>query len=253
MIVGILQARISSTRLPGKVIKMLHGRPMIIRQLERIDRCQMIEKTIVATSDNREDDILAHIVDEEGVPCYRGSLENVLERVYKAAMIYRPDHVVRLTGDCPLIDPNVVDLTIKQHLKQDNDYTANCIDPTYPDGLDVEVMTYSALEKAAQNAKLPSELEHVTLYFRNNEIKFKIGHVRLTEDLSHLRWTVDEPEDFEFVEVVFNRLFSANPQFTMNDILQLLQNEPELKLINHGLERNKGLRKSLNLEKREQK
>lgn len=244
-VIGVLQARVSSTRLPGKVLKPLLGEPMIIRQLERIKRCRMLEKIIVATSDSQSDDPLVSVLESTKIDVYRGSLDNVLDRFYNAATLYMPEHVVRLTGDCPLIDPVVIDKVVETHLQQGNDYTANAVKATFPDGLDVEVMSYSTLKEVKDKAKLPSELEHVTQYIHNNHQQYKIGHVKNNCDLSAMRWTVDEPEDLEFVEEVYNRLYPILPNFEMNDILDLLDKEPKLQEINSMFERNAGMKKSL--------
>ena len=249
-VIGILQARVSSTRLPGKVIKPLLGKPMILQQINRLKRCRKLEKIIVATSCDPSDDRLVSVLENNKIDVYRGSLDNVLDRFCNAAALYMPEHVVRLTADCPLADPLVIDKVIEAHLQQGNDYTANCVKATYPDGLDVEVMSYRALKEAKENAKLPSELEHVTPYIRNHPQRYKIGNVRNNCDLSAMRWTVDEPEDFEFVETVYNRLYSILPYFVMKDILDLLEKEPELKDINSEFKRNSGMNNSLNKDKK---
>ena len=140
MILGIVQARFNSTRLPGKVLKLLQGRPMLLQQIHRVERAKRIDQVLVATSDGLEDDVIALMCAKHGVQCFRGSLDDVLDRYYKAALQFEAEHIVRLTGDCPLIDPNVVDSVIEHHLREGNDYTSNTQPPTFPDGLDTEVV-----------------------------------------------------------------------------------------------------------------
>jgi spore coat polysaccharide biosynthesis protein SpsF len=153
--------------------------------------------------------------------------------------------VVRLTGDCPLIDPEIIDRAIDHHLQGDFDYTTNALEPTFPDGLDVEVMRFSALKSAWLEAKLPSEHEHVTPFLYNNPERFKIGHLKNNINLSGLRWTVDVPDDFTLVTQIYELLYPSKPEFTTNDILQLLERHPELKTLNLHYLRNEGMNKSL--------
>lgn len=244
-VVAILQARVSSSRLPGKVLRPLLGKPMLQHQIERILQSKLIDKLVIATSEQPEDTPLESLAYHIGIDCFRGSLEDVLERFYRAAVVHSPTHVVRLTGDCPLIDPNVVDKVIRHHLLSKADYTSNGSPPTYPDGLDVEVMKFAILEQAFEEAVIPSEREHVTPYTRKFPNKYHLENVTHTEDLSSLRWTVDEFEDFKFVEEIYNRLYNRKPQFLMGDILSILSDEPELGNINSNYLRNEGYLKSL--------
>ena len=248
MILGILQARISSTRLPGKVLKPILGIPMLLHQIKRIQRAKLVDKLIVATSLEQADDELENMCKGNGIQCFRGSLEDVLERFYQAAKLFKPEHIVRLTGDCPLTDPEIIDQVIEVHLRGNFDYTSNALEPTYPDGLDVEVLRFSVLERARQEATLSSQREHVTLYIYQNPLEFKIGVVKGKPDLSALRWTVDEPQDFALVKDVYEFLYPQNPNFTTKDILEYINIHSELKEINNGFVRNEGLTKSLNYE-----
>jgi spore coat polysaccharide biosynthesis protein SpsF (cytidylyltransferase family) len=246
MILGVLQARCSSSRLPNKVLKRLQGKAMLEQQIRRLERCRRIDKMIVATSTDASDEPLATLCRAIGIDCYRGSLDDVLDRFYRAAKRFDPDHVVRLTGDCPLTDPEVVDHIIEFHLAGGYDYASNCLDTcNYPDGLDAEVFSMGALETAWTDAELQSQREHVTLFINRQPGRFKIGLVRYEKDLSFMRWTVDEPEDFEFVSRVYNMLYPSKHDFTMQDILALLEAHPELAAINGHFERNEGLRQSL--------
>jgi len=250
MILGILQARISSRRLPGKVLKPLQGKPMLVRQIERIQRAKRIDKLVMATSSESTDDSLAHAIGACGTPVYRGSLDDVLDRFYQAAVFYQPEHVVRLTGDCPLADPEIIDHVIKQHLMEKADYSSNVLPPTYPDGLDVEVMRFTALEQAWREAELPSDREHVTPFIRNHPERFMQLNVPFEKNLSALRWTVDEPEDFQLIEQIYQALYPDNPFFLTADILALLQERPELMNINTQIGRNEGEKKSYEADKR---
>jgi glutamate-1-semialdehyde 2,1-aminomutase len=177
--------------------------------------------------------------------CRRGSLEDVLDRVYQTAREFSPEHIVRLTGDCPLVDPEILDAVVLFHVTHGFDYCSNALVPMFPDGLDTEAMTFRALETAWRDAALPSERQHVTPYFGRHPELFFNGSYRGSEDLSGLRWTVDEPEDLEFVRRVFAILHPANPAFGMRDVLGLLQREPALLEINSRFERNEGMKKSL--------
>lgn len=216
---------------------------MILRQLERLNRSKEISKIVLATSIDESDDMLAATVETAGYAVYRGSLDDVLRRYYACAVEYAADHIVRVTGDCPLIDWRIVDDVIARHLAENNDYTHTT--ERFPDGLDTEVMTFTALEHAHREAQLSSEREHVTLYFRNHPERFRIGDVDCAEDYGNLRWTVDEPCDFALVEAIYEQLYSSNPDFSMQDILVLLDEKPELRLINQGIVRNEGLQKSI--------
>jgi spore coat polysaccharide biosynthesis protein SpsF (cytidylyltransferase family) len=245
MILAIVQARMSSSRLPGKVLKTMVGKPMLQLQLERIRRSQKIDHIVVATSDQSEDDAIETLCREIEVDCFRGSLNDVLDRFYQAAAPRNPEHVVRLTGDCPVIDFEVIDLVIGFYLEQGLDYGSNCLPPMYPDGLDVEIMKFSVLKAAWKEAKLPSEREHVTPYIRKQTDRFKIAGMKGAKDYSTLRWTVDEPEDFELVRNIFEGLYPKNEAFKLEDILNFVAGNPELTKINNIFERNEGARKSL--------
>lgn len=245
MILAVLQARVSSTRLPGKVLRPILGRPMLMLQIERLRRSRRVDRLIVATSDEPSDNPLAEICAKEGVECFRGSLADVLSRYCGAAALFRPDHVVRLTGDCPLADPAVIDQIIDLHIASGNDYTGNTLHPSFPDGLDVEVIRYGALIKADAEARLPSEREHVTPFLYKHPELFKVGELHSERNLSSYRWTVDELADFELVSAVYEALYPTKPDFSTEDILSWLQQHPQWKDHNAGYERNAGYRKSV--------
>lgn len=244
-IAAILQARVSSTRLPEKVLKPVLGQPMLSRQIERVLRAQKLDMLIIATSNDRSDDPLVDLCAKSGISCFRGSLNDVLDRFYQAAKPLNPEHVVRLTGDCPLADPQLIDDLVRFHLSGDYDYSSNTLVATYPDGLDVEIFRFSCLELAWGTAVLPSEREHVTPFIKNDPKRFKIGQIKNSSDLSFLRWTVDEPVDFELIVRIYEELFPKKPMFTTEDVLALLERNPELKTMNVHHARDEGYKKSL--------
>lgn len=231
----------SSSRYPGKVLKPILDYPMAWHQWERTKRAQSLDHCILATSTDSSDDHLVEYFTKNNQAVFRGSLNNVLNRYYKCAQHYQASHVVRLTADCPLIDPSIIDRTVEVHLKNDNDYTSSSL---FPVGMSVEVVRFSVLEKAYYEAQLCSQREHVTLFIYRHPELFKLGKFIHIEDLSHLRWTVDYPEDFEFVLQIYQNLYPDNPQFTMKDVLNLLEEQPNLIKINAHMEHN-GMQKSL--------
>lgn len=232
MIIGVLQARMSSQRLPGKVLAPVLGEPMIARQIKRLQRARRLDRLIVATSVDASDDPLALACRERGISVHRGSLRDVLERYVEAVSPCAADGVVRLTADCPLADWTVVDRVIEAFLARGVDYVSNIDPPTYPDGLDVEVMTSAALQQAHRDARSAAEREHVTLHIRRRPQTYSRFNVTHERDLSAMRWTVDEHEDLEFVRAVYARLYPARPDFTLTDVLALLEREPGLADIN---------------------
>ena len=242
MILAVLQARTGSTRLPGKVLMPILGEPMLVRQIERVRRCRRIDQLMIATTVDIEDDSIATLCMKLDLPCFRGSRDDVLDRFYQAAADYHPQHLVRLTGDCPLADPEIIDACIALHLEGGYDYTSNIQPPSYPDGLDVEVMTFTTLQNAWEAADTVMAREHVTYYIYQHPELFKIANLENELDLSSLRWTVDENEDFEFVTRVYQALYPDNPAFDLHDVLALLDKSPGLRQINSHLERNAKLK-----------
>jgi spore coat polysaccharide biosynthesis protein SpsF len=229
----IIQARTSSSRLPGKVLRDLCGEPMLLRQIERVRCCRMADRLVIATSDETGDDPIAELCARNRVACFRGSLNNVLDRFHGAAVAFGPsDHLVRLTADCPLADPDVIDACIALHLANGADYTSNKLGPTYPVGLDVEAMTIEGLDRVHRLASDPYDLEHVTPYFYRNPSLFSLMPLQHLTDLSKLRWTVDYPADLEFARAVFSRLLPKNGIFRWREILSLVQGAPEIAAIN---------------------
>ena len=239
---AILQARTSSRRLPGKVLKPIMGEPMILRQIERIERASSLDRLVVATSVDPSDDALAEACAQAGKAVYRGALDDVLDRFNRAAEADAPEQVVRLTGDCPLADWTVIDRVVESCIAQGVDYASNTMSRTWPHGLDVEVIRFSALACAWREATTPYDREHVTPFIYHHPERFTLTNVaRDGADLTGLRWTVDEPEDFSFVTEVYQALYPTDPAFTSEDILELLRRRPELQEINAGRRPKEGL------------
>ncbi len=245
MTLAILQARMSSTRLPGKVLKPLLGEPMLLRQVERVRRSSEIRQIVIATTLDPADDPIVELCKTRSLKFFRGHATDCLDRFFEAAKLFTPQVVVRLTGDCPLTCPEVINDVIGFYRKGSYDYASNTLDCTFPDGLDVEVFSWKSLQKAHAEAKLPSEREHVTPYFYKNPSLFKLGSFRASHDLSKLRLTVDTPEDFEVVEKIFKTLYPQNPLFDLKDILLFLNQNPSLQELNRQRTRNEGYQKSL--------
>lgn len=248
MIIAVIQARMGSTRLPGKVLLPVLGKPLLALQIERVRRAKLVDQVVIATSGHPEDKPIVDLAQQQGVPSIRGSVDDVLDRYYQAAKRAQGEHIVRLTGDCPLSDPNIIDVVIRSHVKNQNDYTSNAHPPTFPDGFDVEVMTARALQEAWYNADKASEREHVTSYFRRNLPHIIRGNVEHHADLSHLRLTVDEEVDYDVVKAVFEGLVSVGPDFSIDDVVAFLGNHPDIAAQNTGLERNSGFAQALEKE-----
>ncbi len=237
-VVALVQARMGSTRLPNKVMKPIEGVPMIELLLTRLSRAREINQIVVATSvDARNFSLIAH-VEQLGYACEQGSEHDVLERFVNAAKAHEADVVVRITGDCPLVDPALVDEVISGFKAAGVDYFSNISPPTFPDGLDIEVFTFKALEQASQQTREPYDREHVTPYLRAAGL-FNTASIQHNDDLSGLRWTVDEPADFAVIEKVFQH-FSPRNHFSWSEVLTLQQQQPEIFDTNQHIVRNEG-------------
>lgn len=222
MAVAILQARMSSSRLPGKVMRPLAGAPMIARQIERLRRAASLDRIVVATSQEPSDHPLAEYLASTGVDVYRGSLSDVLGRFVACAEHFTLEGpIVRLTADCPLADPELVDACVALHLREGADFTSNDQHRTFPRGLDVEVFNREGLDAAGRDATDPYDREHVTPFFYRNPERFRLAELTQARDDSGLRWTVDTPQDFAYVERVYAALYAAKPGFTSDDIRAL--------------------------------
>lgn len=236
--VAIVQARMGSTRLPNKVLKPMGGVPMIELLLTRLARASQVDQIVVATADDPRNQPLVNHVCKLGYHCHLGSEADVLDRYVGAARQARADVVVRITGDCPLVDPDLVDQAIKLFKSSEVDYLSNTSPPTYPDGLDIEVFSFAALETAWHESRKPFDREHVTPYLREQGC-FTQGSLKNSEDLSDLRWTVDEAADFEVIEKVFQH-FDPDTAFTWQQVLQLQRTQPAIFQANQHLIRNEG-------------
>ena len=228
----ILQARMSSRRLPGKVLLILNGKPMIYWQIKRILRAKSITKLVVAISEHPSDDILANYLDEIAQEYIRGPLDNVLERFIQANKLYNPQSIVRITGDCPFVMPEIIDSVVSLFNETKFDYVSNVVDLTFPDGLDVEVFKANVLEKLTNYPLSSVEKEHVTLGILNRKDDFIIGNYSNSKNLSHYRWTVDTAEDFNFVSKIFANFRSSEVAFTFDDIQRFIENNQEINQIN---------------------
>ena len=233
----------NSSRLPGKVLMPLAGRPVLCHVVERIRACKTISEVVVATSNVAADEAIEDWCQSTNIGCYRGSLNDVLDRYYQTGLIYAADAVVRITADCPAIDPTVVDEVVDGFLA--GGYEFYGLAGEFPDGLDCTVFSFDALARAWREATLPSEREHVGPYIEKHPELFKSGGLYKFSGLAHHRWTLDEPRDYEFLNLVFTRLFQKNPLFLSTDVLELLENEPELMELNRDIVRNQGYLKSL--------
>ena len=242
-IVAIIQARMSSNRLPRKVLLPLAGQPIIAQIHRRLKQSQLLDQIVLATSVNSEDDAIEDLCKKIGLACYRGSLNDVLDRYYLAAKHYEAKTIVRITADCPVIDPVVVDAVVTACLAGDYDYYGHA--GQFPDGLDVEVFKFEALEKAWREAKLSSEREHVGPYMSKNPNLFKSGGLALFTGLEHHRWTVDEASDYELLKIIYENLDRPDHVFLTHEILQLFNEQPDLLKINNTITRNAGYAKSL--------
>jgi len=249
-VVAIIQARTSSTRLPKKVLLDLEGKTVLERVIERVASAKNVDKVIVATSSDKSDDAIESLCKKIGIDCFRGSLNDVLDRFYAAAKEYNAAHIVRITADCPLMDKAVVEQVISVHLSKGSDYTSNVLKETFPDGEDVEAVKFCALEKAWREAKLLSDREHVTTYIRNHSGLFSLSSVENGTDLSGNRWTLDNPEDYEFIKAVYRHFYEmGRPDFGMADVLLFLGSNKETASLNTHIKRNEGYAKSLRADK----
>ena len=250
MNLAILQARMSSTRLPNKVLKEVNDKALLAYECERILNSKTIDKLIIATSEDESDNLIESFCKKNKIECFRGPLEDVLSRYYQCAKGYKERNsidklnIVRVTGDCPVIDYQVIDEVISTFENGDYDYVSNTLTPTYPDGMDIEICSYEALEYAYENATFKSDREHVTLYIKNSDRFRKFNH-KAQHDFSHLRLTVDEESDFELIKNILEHLYVENKNFTYWDIIVYMSKNPNLFFVNSEITRDEGLTKSL--------
>ncbi len=231
-----MQARIGSTRLPGKILEDICGKPMIARVLDRIKKIQLIDNIVVATTTLPEDDILIELINnhDTSIGIYRGSINDVLDRYYKAAINFSANIIVRVTSDDPLIDPELCDCIIKAYFREKCDYCCNNMPRSYPLGLDVEVFSFETLKDVWGKAKEQYQREHVTPFIRENSGKYKIFNLNNKEDYSLMRWTVDTNEDLLFVRSIYERLIDKE-WFSWKDVIKIIKREPYLLKINKDI------------------
>ncbi|NQY23176.1 MAG: glycosyltransferase family protein [Campylobacteraceae bacterium] len=255
MNLAILQARMSSTRLPNKVLKKVNGKELLAYECERILKSKRIDKLIIATSDDISDDAIESFGLKNNIEVFRGSLKDVLSRYYTCAKEFKDKNkieklnVIRVTGDCPVIDAGIIDEVVSEFEQNNYDYVSNTLIPTYADGMDIEICTFDALKKSYENVIFESDREHVTLYIKNNEIFKKLNYTS-KNDFSHLRLTVDEENDFELIKNIIENLYPNNPDFDYLDIISYLTKNPNLLYINSDIKRDEGLKKSLKKDRR---
>ena len=226
-IAAIIQARMGSTRLPGKVLMNLGGKTVLARVVSRLRRAGLVDEIVVATTDSVADDAIVRGCHQLKVEYFRGSENDVLDRYYQTARLCAAGAVARITSDCPLIDPRLVDETIRLFQEQGGDYCSNVFPRTYPRGLDTEVFTVAALEQAWRDAHDPYEREHVTPYFYRHPELFRVISLRGQIDYSQYRWTLDTAEDLELLRTIYSR-FGNEDDFSWDEAIQLMQREPEL-------------------------
>ncbi|NWK06319.1 glycosyltransferase family protein [Marine Group I thaumarchaeote] len=247
MIGCIIQARMGSSRLPGKALmKSDSGKPLLYYVTNQLRYCSKVKNLVIATTTNQEDDEIEKFANNNSINVFRGKEKDVLDRYFQCAKKHSFSTIVRITADCPLIDPQIVDKVIEQFFSENCDFATNTLTRTFPIGTDVEVFSFSALNKAWENAQLPSEREHVTPYFHNKE-NFKIINVENDKNISNLRLTVDRIEDFELIKQILNNI-SINP-IHLEDVLELFSRKPELIEINKHINHNEGFNKSLEEDK----
>ena len=241
--VVIIQVRMGSTRLPGKVLKKLNGITVLESLLNQLNYSKLLNDKIIATTSNLEDDVIVNFCKSKEIKCFRGSQDDVLDRYYNCAKKFSINTILRITSDCPLMDPQVVDNVIDFYLKNSYDYVNNFHKRTYPYGNDVEIFSLKVLEKVWEKATKPSEREHVTPYIYNNPDEFSLGWIENKENLSEFHWTVDRKEDLIFVQKIFKKI-SKRP-ILMKDIIDVIKDDPSLLEINKNTNPNEGYLKSI--------
>lgn len=237
----IVQARMTSTRLPGKVLKRVLDKSLLEYQIERLRRVKLADEIVIATTTNSTDLPIIELCDRLSVPYFRGSEDDVLARYYGAAKEHKGDVVVRVTSDCPLIDPQVIDKVIQFYLeyKYEYDYISNCLERSYPRGMDTEVFSFIALHQAFVEATAQPDREHVTPFIYRHPERYRLAQVVYSENQSSHRWTVDTADDFELIKKIIETLYPQIPKFTLEDCLDLLRQYPDWSLINAHVEQKK--------------
>lgn len=237
----IIEARMTSSRLPGKVIMELMGQPSVIRQAERIKKSRYIDTVIVATTINAQDDIMVGMLEKAGIPVFRGSEDDVLGRVAAAAEAFKLDIVVEITGDCPLVDINESDRVIEHFIQGQYDLVSNNYLRTYPIGMDTIVISGRLLQEASQKGNDPAQREHVCLFMYENATEYLISNIEAPRFLRepNLRLTLDTKEDYQLISTIYEKLYPQKPDFNLYDIIKLLKQQPELREINRQVRQRK--------------
>jgi spore coat polysaccharide biosynthesis protein SpsF len=245
----IIQARIGSRRFPKKVLAKIENKPMIWYVIERIKGIRGIKQVVLVTTKNSQDKILLKIAKDCNIMSFKGKTCDVLDRYYKCAIEFDADPIIRITGDCPLIDSKIIEKMLNFYMKHDYEYLSNIYPPTFPDGLDVEIFSFKTLEKLIKKAKLVSEKEHVTSYIRNHPKEFKIFNYENTINLSRFRWTIDERKDLTFVRTIYKKM-RPKVVFSMQSVMKIISKDPNITKINSDISRNEGYLKSLKTDKK---
>ena len=236
-----------SSRLPNKVLMKVNGEQTVLEHvIKQLSFCKSISKIIVATTNLKQDDVIEELVKKLEIDVFRGDSSDVLDRYYQCAKKFNLDNIVRITSDCPLIDPEIVDKVIRKYEIEKFDYVTNTLIRTFPIGLDTEIFSFDVLEKTWKNAILPSEREHVTPFIRNKKMDFSVGNIEHEEDLSKIRVGLDRKEDYELIKIIVNE-FEKRP-ILLQDIIKLFENKPELMRINEHIQHDEGMKKSLELD-----
>jgi spore coat polysaccharide biosynthesis protein SpsF (cytidylyltransferase family) len=240
----IIQARTNSSRLPRKVLSKIQSKPLIWHVINRVKKIKNVEQIILATSTNPSDRSLVKIAEKENILTFTGSEKDVLDRYYKTSLKFNADPIIRITGDCPLIDPKLITKMLDFFQHEKYDFMSNNINPTFPDGLDASIFSFNALEQAWKKSNLQSEREHVVPYILKNKKCFKIFSYENSKNLSNYRWTVDEKNDLNFIRRIYY-LMKPKTIFYTNDILTVIKQNPKLLAINSSISRDEGYTKSL--------
>lgn len=240
-VVAIIQARMGSTRLPGKVLQKVLGKPLLEYQIERVKSAKNIDEIVIATTKCPSDQEIVDFCESASISYFRGSENDVLSRYYEASKMYNADIIVRISSDCPLIDPRIIDLVVEEYLQNTNvDYVSNSLERTFPIGMDTEVFSFSLLEEINNLANSATHREHVTSYIYDASNHYRIKQVKQVSDNSYIRLTVDTPEDLKLVTQILNILYKENQFFSLEEILRVLKDNPELVLINQHIKQKKG-------------
>ena len=247
---AIIQARMNSKRLPGKIMMEIRNKPILEILIERVRQCKTLDRIIIATTEQKEDDVIEEFCIKKKINYVRGSEKDVLSRHLLAAK--ETDVIVRITSDNPLIDPAIIDKGVKIYLENEFDFVSNYVPPprTFPDGMAVEIFSNNLLKEVNKKAKKPSEREHVTFFIWKQPEKFKIYRFEHGIDLSGYRFTLDYLEDFKVIEAILNSLYKKNPKFGLEDIINWLEEHSEIKNINTHIKPNQGWNESLHQDKK---